>query len=684
MELRKFFYKSYHSKPKIKLKKILNDNLFFKRSLILKMALNKNVKINTNYRIDRLKTDKNLSNIKKPDNDEDSFENKRYEEMERKKNLLNELENILENNAKKTETFIESFKDLKEENNKFITEYDDIKIPVEERIKRFIINTIKLFKDNKIEINLRSKPNKTENNILENEVDDLNDLWGQNKAAIKLFKQCPLTLKNEKDMYFYYIANYLGEKLNINDHKYIKYLKQIKDYLDDIKNERTFKTPSPIKIKSKNKRRKSQTIKYKQEIKKDNEEQKGKGTIKNMKKNCLNKVESSKIILDENNKFNKINNNSNYANKDLNNNNKEINNNSNINKSNNNFSNSDSKNKNTSINYINSTQEFPSKDTSNFVGISNYENKNSTTNIYNCYKNNLIKNKIKNLNCTTPNSKNLNNIRNNLNTKKKKYLNTCDNKKTKHIEKLKNEEELNKCQSTKKFTNNFNKTSFQDTNYTLHRMPSENLSNIKKNTLSKIKIKIQISPSPKQLSNISNILSRNNNKSSTMNLFRYINNIKLTDKNNNFIDISKNKKNNILTRKISQHIDKLKITKKSELSPIKPINYNLLNIYEKAKRNNILNEKNLMEINEYLKRKGINNNDILKQIQFNSDNAFINLKSQTNKLNIEAKTKAFFYGIIPSERRKKIDQLRDLNIKINQIERDYIKTLIDKDLQFKK
>ena len=111
----------------------------------------------------------------------------------------------------------------------------------------------------------------------------------------------------------------------------------------------------------------------------------------------------------------------------------------------------------------------------------------------------------------------------------------------------------------------------------------------------------------------------------------------------------------------------------------------MINLYEKAKKNNnILIGNNLNEINEYLKSKGLNNNDVLKGIQFNSDNAFINLKSKTNKLNIEAKTKAFFYGIIPNERRKKLDQLKHLNTKINQIERDYIKTLIDKDLKFKK
>ena len=85
MELRKFFYKSYHSKPKIKLKRILDDDLFFKRALTLKIALNKNIKINTNYRIERFKTDKNLLNSKKQENSDDSFENKKYDEIQRKK-----------------------------------------------------------------------------------------------------------------------------------------------------------------------------------------------------------------------------------------------------------------------------------------------------------------------------------------------------------------------------------------------------------------------------------------------------------------------------------------------------------------------------------------------------------------------------------------------------------------------
>ena len=686
MELRKYFYKSYHAKPKTKFKKILNDDLFFKRSLLLKMALNKNIKINTNYRIERIKKEKNFNNSQKDDNSDDSFENKRYEEVQRKKNLLIDLEKILEKNEKKTEHFIKSFKGLKEENNKFIMGYDDIKIPVEERIKRFIINTMQIFQDNDIEIKFRSKPNKNNSKIEETEFDDLNDLWGQNNAAVKLFKQCPLTLRGEKNIYFYYISNHLGEKLNVSEHKYIKYMKQIKDYLEDIKNDKVSESPS--KKERKKTKRKVHTFSEKKLIKQINDEQQKKPNINiNPKKININHAESNKVILNTAYKLNNKNNNKNNK--------KEIKNNSKINKSNDinslNNSNNDSKNKNSSINNnINSTQEFPSKDTINInlPGITNYENKMNCTNIFDI-KN--IKNKIKDTSYTTPKTKNLNNKRNNLNMKKKIYLNTYNNKFNKHknLEELKIKEELNKCKSSKKFNfnlsnnNNNNRTSFQDTNYTLNRMHSENLSNIKKNSISKINIK-------KQINNFGNILSRNKDKRPTMNIVRYINNIKIKDRNNNnIIDMIKLKEKNNTKKNNTKILEQFKINEEKEksLSPIKikTDNYSLINLYEKAKKNNnILIGNNLNEINEYLKSKGLNNNDVLKGIQFNSDNAFINLKSKTNKLNIEAKTKAFFYGIIPNERRKKLDQLKHLNTKINQIERDYIKTLIDKDLKFKK
>ncbi len=655
MELRKYFYKSYHSKPKIKLKKILNDSLFFKRSLILKMALNKNIKINTNYRIDRLMNDKNLSYSKKQDNSDDSIENKIYEKIYRKKNLLYELENILENNNKKTEKFVESFKDLKEENIKFLTGYEEIKIPVEDRIKKFIFNTLKIFEENEMSMQLKSKKN-NKLNLIDKEGDDLEDLWAQNRAAVKLFKQCPLTLNDERDIYFYYISNYLGEKLNINDHKYIKFLNQIKDYLDFIKNEKSA-SPSPPKKENiiNNKNNKEKFFKDKEIINKNNIENKEKkeSMIKNMKKIPLNEIQNKNLKLDAKDKASNQENNNNKLNDNLNNNS------------------NDSKNKNTSRNNVNSTQEFPSKDTFNLVSISNYENKNNNNNIYNIHK-------IKDLSCNnTPKNKNSAKILSDIKTEKKIYLNTSVNKNIKNFEEIKVTEQMNKSNSIKKLNNNFNKKNlFQNKNNILHRIPSENLSHIQTNSLSKINMKKQISS--KMIGNY-----RKFNKRTTMNFDKYINDIKIKDKNNNFINLFKNNEK-IINQKSSQHLDELRMSDYIDISPINNRNssYNLVSLYEKTKKNSSLSKKSLEEINQFLKSKGIKNDEILKEMQFNTGNVFINLKSKTNKLNIEAKTKAFFYGIIPNDRKKKLEQLNNINTKINQIERDYIKTLIDKDLKF--
>ena len=642
MELRKKNHKSYNSKPKIKLKKILNDNLFFKRSLMLKMALSKNIKINTNYKIDRLTTEKNLSYSKMQDYNDENTENKLYDKMMRKKNLLYELEHILEDNTKKTEKFVESFKDLKEENTKFITGYEDIKIPVEDRIKKFIFNTLKIFRENQLDIKLKSR-NNTNNDLIEKE-NDLNDLWAQNKAAVKLFKQCPLTLNDEKDIYFYYIANHLGEKININEHKYIKYLKQIRDYLDCLKNKKMNSSSTP-------KMKKNKKIFGEKEL---NEKRKNSISIKNIKKIPLNKIHNPNIKLYDKNKNkndqeNLIKLNDNY------------NNNSN-----------DSKFKNTSRNNFNSTQEYPSKDTFNIVSISNIDN----NNLFNIHK-------IKNLSCNnTPYNKNSNN--NNI-SKNNITINKNNNKK--NIDDFILAEELNKCNSSKRINYNYsNKSNFQDLNNILHRISSDNLSNIKKNSLSRINMKKHTSST--KVVNQKKHFTRNYNKSTTMNLFKYINDIKTNNKNKDFINALKNKEK--INHKSSQHLDQLdelKFLDDDESSPINNRNnnsYNIVNLYEKTKKNHSLNNNNLEEINKFLKSKGIRNEEILKKMQFNSDEAFSSLKSKTNKLNIEAKTKAFFYGIIPNDRKRKLEQLKDINIKINQIEREYIKTLIDKDLKFNK
>ncbi len=257
-----------------------------------------------------------------------------------------------------------------------------------------------------------------------------------------------------------------------------------------------------------------------------NENRKNSYCIKNIKKIPLNKIQNPNIKLYDKNK-NKS------DQKNLVKLNENYNNNSN-----------DSKFKNTSRNNFNSTQEYPSKDTFNIVSISNIDN----NNLFNIHK-------IKNLSCNnTPYNKNSNN-----NNISKNNLTINKNNNNKNIDDFLLVEELNKCNSSKRINYNYsNKNSFQDLNNILHRISSDNLSNIKKNSLSRTDMKKQTSST--KIGNQNKHFTRNYNKSTTMNLFKYINDIKRNNKNKTFINALKNKENiNHKSSHHSDHLDELKI-----------------------------------------------------------------------------------------------------------------------------
>ena len=653
MELRKYVSKSYRAPPRIKFKKILNDDLFFKRILLLKMALNKNIKINTNFRLERLKTDNNLANKEKKDekkdDNEETIQNTELEKLIKKPNLLGELEDIIIENNKKTEKFIRSYEGIKELNRLFLTGYNDVKTPVEKRIKNFILDTVRLFHDNNIQINFRTKINKNHHK-LEKENDDLNELWTQNNAATTLFKQDPFIVKGERGVYFYYVANHQGENINVKKHKYIKYLKKAKEYIEEVKDEKFSEFPSSRKKRKKMK--KSNTLKTRVITKnKENE-----NNIEKIKTYPLIKIESAKLIKDTH----KSNQKNNLNIKCINNKNN---------------SNNNSKNKKTSRN--NSTQEYPSKDIVNIK----VKNVNKNNNLYNNYIQNL--DGLSNLSDSkTPIKRNIINFRNNNSSIKKNiYFNYENNNSNQTEEKF--GEQIIKCNSNKNYSSILNiKNSFQDTNYSVNKLSSENLSNIRKN-FSKINIKKNIF----KMNNIGNIISRNNNdKNSNTNLDTYIKNLNLFNKSNNTFANLKNrgKKINYVTSLKHKDKDKSKLIEENENSPKKvKIEHNLTEIYERAKRNtSFFDQENIKEINDYLKGKGLKNDDIQRGMKFNSDSTFINLKEKANKLNIEARSKAFFYGIIPNKRKKKLEELREINSKISRIERQYVKALIDRDLIF--
>ena len=593
MEIVKNFDKSNRNRPKLTLNKILNNKLFIKRSLILKKALNKNKKIKINFKIDRLKTNRNSSEIKKEENNEFSLDsNNIYKKEFRRNNLLIELENILENNTKRTEKFVESFKGLKEENNKFINKYEEVKIPVEERIRKYIFNSIKQFRNKRL-YNLDSRTNIFPYLIEKNG----NELLAQNKAAITLFKQCPLTINNGRDIYFYYISNHLGEHININENKYIKYMKQIEEYLDNIKTGKNCYTNKEIG------KEESQSYLFKEKISKQE--------IKNILNEKvigkpIKKIKSSQVILNSNFKDNKRNK---------------------IYKKNNTFiDNSDNK-------FIINSKESPK----------------------------LL-------------SKSKDTIIENENNKSKKII-TFGNKKNEfNIDKSK--EIKIRCKSTKKFNFNLKRNSIKDIDYSFHIKTSDSFN--ESNSMTKTETKKNMSSSKLDCIYDNELIKGNRNK--TMRLFKYIKNTKINENSKSYTKFFRNKINN-LSEDLNNDMIKVNEDNGDIMNECK--RSSILSLYEKTRNYKTFEKNNLEEINEYLKYKGLKNEDVLKAIQYNSEKVFINLRNKTNKLNIEAKTKAFFYGIVPNKRKIKIEQLNAINSKINQMEREYIKTLIDKDLHFK-
>ena len=290
-------------------------------------------------------------------------------------------------------------------------------------------------------------------------------------------------------------------------------------------------------------------------------------------------------------------------------------------------------------------------------------------------KSNLIKKKIKDshLYQITPIRNSNHNI-----TWKNIYSNIVENKKNERIIEFnidKTKENKNRSKSTKKFS--FNLNSVKDIDDSFHIKTSNTFN--ESNSLTKTETK-NISSSYFDCIYDNEFIQRNRNKNKTMRLFKYIKNIKINENNKSYTKFFRNKINS--SSEYSNN-DMIKVKEKNGDIMNECKSSSILSLYEKTRNNKSFDKNNIEEINEYLKYKGLKNEDVLKAIQYNSEKVFINLRNKTNKLNIEAKTKAFFYGIIPNKRKKKIEQLNIINSKINQMEREYIKTLIDKDLHFK-
>ena len=564
-EYRKTFYKPFHRSPQVKLNNILNTDLYHSKYNLLKTALNKDIKINTNYRINQTKPKRQISpkdqkknSIKiknetfSPENNE--IKNNKINKNKNNNNIVQELENILNNNIKKTEKFIDSFKDLKIENLSFINKYTGLVPPIEKRIyakfadytpenHKFLVEELK-----------------------------------QNKAAQNLYKMSPLTLKKDKDVYFYYIGLHKGMKMNNNDQKYIRYLENTRDYLDFVKID---KNPNDPEVKKEIKKRNNKyTLGFDERVKREEK-------LKELKlqKKLIAEEKESKIMIEQTKKtVNMLSKNKNLFNIDIYN-----------NKSRKYFY-----TKNNNNNNIDYTSTMYSGNSSGSVDSLKYvKNEYSVRNKY--HSNEKYK--------TTIGLKKNNFL--NTDTKLKSNISNFNNGKIKNI-KLKTESPKN-CKNFRDFVQNSKSASKH---------------------IQRVSIPYARSKNNYLLKNIS-ILSNS------------INNTKIENKNK-VIKIVINSNNS---------------------------NDNLTKLFEKTKNSNkLLNEKNMKNIYHYLNEKGIKP-EVVKAYKFGSPYHFDSIKTRVNKINIEAEEKSISKDTFSDEKLYKFKQINELNDKINNLDKNYVKTL---------
>lgn len=215
--------KSIPKKKRVSLSAMLNSEYFFHRSIQIQMALNQDRILPRDFLIKKAKPKINTGKkriINKNQNEEEldsSFEGIREKD---KKEIPDELENILKENEKKFDLQNKKYKSLKEYNDVISSywHYINKKTKKEEReilFKRYFSN------NNKNAINLYSEH--------------------LQKYCLNIFKSNPLLIrKKNAEMFFHYLSEfnkyYIDEKkfLYIKQ-KIVSFLEKLRDFLEYVK-----------------------------------------------------------------------------------------------------------------------------------------------------------------------------------------------------------------------------------------------------------------------------------------------------------------------------------------------------------------------------------------------------------------------------------------------------------------
>lgn len=623
---------------KINLYKVLNDDKFLQSSNAIQMALNKDRLVKKDFRIVRAKPKINIGKSSRKNLSISSKRKKELSSMEdnndnnilykNNKNIPFELADILDKNNIKFDKVCEVFNDIKDNNNMFSQHWDYVQKSI-----------IKLKnKDNNKHISGEEENNefyKTYKKYNFSTRDQI-ELELQKKLTTKLFKSNPLMIKNNIDMYFYYLSQYKDKSLVLNEQNPAKYLTKVKEFLDYIQEVLDYNNTDEL-----NKEDEAQNNKYIINHQKKLEEEQIKCMEEQQKQDLIDTLESKEMIKQTKSSIRLLNNNTNFfedpnyfSNKNLS---------ATFYKNNTrNFLNTNKKkfmSKSSSDFFIGDKHNIYDKDKYKTIKILQDTKRNLSNKLFPSFKINT-KNKSKKIN-SSQDVKNISSLIKNINIESQPKIKS--NNFANNIEKYKSIE--------KSFTTKFN---LQNKNQkflpTLKKIPIQHCFTPKNdNLLNQRKSNISSFLSHK-VDNSSQNQSQNNNDSNPLSLRKSL----LNDSINKKINESKKetpKENNLENR----------FSKKYK-------NENISELYDIAKSEKELKERDLEKIknflskkeNKYKKKK--NTVNLIKNIQILSDGFDINKFSK----NIEN---------IPNNEIKQIKNFKKINKELNKLDKEYVRQI---------
>ena len=206
-------------KIKINFTRILKDTSIFKDPTKIQLALRKGTISTKNYDMQRIRKKLNLK------------QNSHYSSIELKsgkRDLPFEIFNILEKSEEKFDKLNKSYISLKQQNNQFISYWHYTKKILDK------LEITKLIKDEQEKNNESDYYKKISKQFNFSERDKI-EMDLEKKITKKIFKPNPLMIKNNNDLYYYFLNEAQqspNKSVNDSELNSSKYLNKVKDFLE--------------------------------------------------------------------------------------------------------------------------------------------------------------------------------------------------------------------------------------------------------------------------------------------------------------------------------------------------------------------------------------------------------------------------------------------------------------------